>query len=385
MSLFGRIKAATTTAVGKPAVESTVGGAVAAGQASLANVMFFGGFGVLSAVTNQIEYINERADIANFYREEIASKTGKSVAGVTDEDLSLVEKGDRNRDIASNKVIGEAVGKERGFRNLGVATSFVASLAVFALMETLGVHVPMDFTVAFAGKVAVSVITYMGIKAPLTRVGAAVFGLNKKTTHEKIQEIAKDREEGKAISREQVVEIFVSANKALEEHVKEHFGRSYDELALADKVRLAAELSNVLPIDKITHNINLGATNAAELAFTVQGDMSGVLPKAPKHSVPSTAFGKFADKCKGIIHSMTGMFGAEKADPIAEIAAINSTQQPPVQTSAQGEESPIVEMNEPNFRDRVGRGGADHSKGHVEQLAERRAQQVMLAGSNTLQ
>jgi len=374
---LGKFKAVSTTAVGKQAV-----GAAAAGAESMFGMVIFGGFGVLSAITNQIEYMHERADIANFYREELSAQHKKPQNQLTDADLTAAENGDPAHGITVNKTIKQAVAKERGFRNLGIASSFIASVAVFTLLEAVVAHSATFQLGLFLAKAAVGVLTYMAIKEPLMRVGTKVFGLDKETTHDKIEELAKDRAKGMAVTREQVVEIFISANDELANYVERSFGQSYEELRLADKVRVADELAKHIPVDKIVHNINLGTTNASELAFTVEGQFSGVLPKGPEMQKPASAFQQFASTCKHMLHSVTGLFGAEKAKNIEHVNKLEKAHaMTPV--SERGDESPIVEMNTPTFAERVGRTSAQH-KPYVQQLAER-SQQVTMPGSNTLQ
>lgn len=379
--VVGKVKAVMVTAAGKPASEISsaaaavgMGGATALGTTA-GSLILLGGFGAVSAISNQLEYLAEREELANFYREELAAKNHKHQNQVRDGDLSAAEK--------NNSVIKEAVGRERSFRNVGIAASFIASIAVYALIHAgLGVHIPFELSVPFAAKVAVSVASYLAIKSPLMKAGAALLGLNKETTHELIENIARDREQGKAITREQVVEVFVSGNKQIGGYVRQKFGRDYEELSLVDKVKLAAELANVIPVDKMVHNINLGTTNASELAYTVQGDVSGALPKAPERKKAPTMYQQFADRCSQMVYSVTGMFGAEKASPVAVISAINQSQK----TFAPVEDAPIVEFNEgPSFVERLGCSPREQTMSHAQEITQRRAEQVQIAGTATIQ
>ncbi|MDX2073182.1 MAG: hypothetical protein SFX19_02315 [Alphaproteobacteria bacterium] len=380
---LGRIKAMLVTAVGKPGVETApdmmrplievAAPASAAFGQSVLSIVLFGGFGTLSAVTNQIEYLSERAELTDFYREELAAKNHTDKKKVGDDDLSKGEK--------TNNVIRKAVSRERHLRNLGIAASFVASIAVYALVETIGIHIPMELSLPFAAKVAMSVLTYLSIKSPLVKIGKVFFGMEKETTHDLIAGITRDREQGKAITREQVVEVFISGNKQISDYVERSFGKGYEELPLADKVRLSAELANVLPIDKIVHNINLNTARASELAFTVQGDVSGALPKMPDRPKEATFLERCVRRCQQVVQSVGNMFSAEEAEIISTISAINQSQQ------SQESQSPVVEMNNgPSFVERLGRAPHEAGKGHVERLAERGAQQpIMMPGSSALQ
>jgi hypothetical protein len=403
---LGRIEAVTLAGAGKPVVvagaETIAAGGAHGGHAaaptilaafglgagnSMAGMALLGGFGVVSAVTNHVEYLHERAEIGHFYREEIAAQNHKKNGHANDYDLSNVENGNARAGVKQNHVIKEAVDRERAHRNLGVAASFIASIAVFTLLEAVGMpHAAIGFSLPFMSQVVVGVLSYLAIKAPLVKAGAALLGLNKETTHERIEEMARDRANGKSITREQVVEVFVSANKELASYVEHTFGKEYEALSLADKVRVAEELSNILPIDKIASSINKGVTNASELAFTVDGQVSGVLPKTPEREQHPSTFQRFAEKCKHMVHSVGHMFHSEKAHPIAEIAAINKAHKASSTRIEPIEDSPIVELNNGrSFVESLGREKQDAGKGHVEQLAERGSQQIAMAGTATLQ
>lgn len=414
--LFTHVKALGTAGLGKlgietgtHSIEAGAGSGVleqigialpTAANGTMAGAFLYGGFGVLSAVTNQIEYGAARGRVADFYHEELAAKLGKAPSAVRDDDIDVLAKGDPARGIPANKVIDDKIHHERSIRNIGIGASFLASLAVCTLMSTLiggvaaaagaavGAKITLGFGMAIAAKVLVGVLAYSAIKRPLVNVGESLLGLNHATTHDLIVGVAKDREHGKSISREQVVEIFISANRQISEYVSERYGAEYEHLALADKVRVANDLANVLPVDKIARSINLGTSNASELAFTVEGDVSGVLPKAPTEpsgqAAPETFLSRFGHKCRNVVKAINHALHPETAHPIAQISAINHA----ARQSMPREESPVVEFNEqgPSFVERLGRGQQEAGKSHVAQLAERSAQeQVTLPGSNTLQ
>ena len=387
---YQHMKALVTAGLGKLGVETGVAenslvAAAGASSGTVAGVILYGGFGVVSAVVNQIEYGAARGRIADFYQEELAAKLGKPKGKVRDDDIDILANGDKSKGIAANHAIAHEIAHERKIRNLGIGASFIASLAVYTLMHSFmdavaeavapgaSLLAPVAITgMGLAAKVIVGVLTYAAIKNPLMKAGKVLFGLNKTTTHDLIAGIAKDREHGKGITREQVVEVFISANKQLAEYVEQKYGAEYEHLPLAEKVRVSAELATILPADKIAHNINLGTANASELAFTAQGDISGVLPKVPmdKAEDPSkkSLLGRIGHKCRNMVKAINGTLHPEKAHPIATLSAINKAHSQH-ETGAR-DASPVVEMNEPNF---------------VKDLAERRANQVHMQGTATIQ
>lgn len=379
---------------GSHAVEHGALGIAGMASGTLGGVLLYGGFGVVSAAVNQIEYGAARGRIADFYHDELAAKLGKSKDNVRDDDIDILAKGDKAKGIAPNQTIAHEIAHERKIRNLGIAASFVASLSVYTLMHTLiystaaiavaaaapaaSVVAPVVLTgLALAAKVAVGVLAYMAIKRPLMEVGKTVLGLNETTTHDLILGIAKDREHGKAITREQVAEVFISNNEKLSEYIKQRYGAEYDHLPLAEKVMVSADLANILPTDKIAQNINSGVANASELAFTAQGDISGVLPKVPskekKENKPNSLLSTIGNKCRNMVKAFNQTLHPEKAYPIPAICEAQ-----PAQKSIEPKpESPIVEFNEgPSFVERYASHGANPAhKGFVNQLAERSAQQ----------
>ena len=392
---FAHGKAMATAGLGKLGIETGVHAIpaipVAEGGASflasmfggtIGGVVLFGGFGALSAVTNQIEYNAERGKIADYYRDEIAAKLGKKPENVLDSDIDIIASGNQKLNIAANKVIAEEISHKRTMRNIGIGASFIASLTVFALMTVLinaiapGAH-DLGLT-AMAAKGAVGLLAYMSIKRPLVAMAETLFGLNNATTHDLVEGISKDREHGKAITREQIAEVFIAANKQISQYVEQQYGFAYDHLPLADKVAVAADLANILPLDKIAQNINNGISHASELAFTVQGDVSGVLPKSPSAqeecNTPQSFFGKVGHKCRNMIKAINNALHPEKAHPIAGISAINKAHNK--YEAAQhhehnnGESKAAARGNQPGF---------------VENLAAQRAAQATLSNAAAIQ
>ena len=405
------LKAMFTAGAGKLGIESSVAENSAAAMVgttsgTMGGVVFYGAFGVLSAITNQIEYGAARGRIADFYHDELAAKLKKPKEKVVDDDIDILAKGDAAKGIPANHTIAHEIAHEKKIRNLGIGASFVASIAVVTLMHALMAAIAVAvapaagagaLSLGVAGtlaKGALGLLAYLSIKRPLMEVGKTLLGLNETTTHDLILGIAKDREHGKAISREQVIEVFLSANKQLSNYVEQRYGAEYEHLPLAEKVRMSAELAEILPADKIAHNINLGVANASELAFTAQGDISGVLPKAAGTKIADetkkTFLGRIGHHCRNVVKAINHTLHPEKAHAIPELSAINRAQKefetgPPSQSNS--EESPIVEFNNntPSFVDRLGRAPRDADKAHAERHAERSAQNVMMPGSATIQ
>lgn len=366
--------------IGKPAAEQAphlLTGAASA-TTGVGGAILVGGFGAVSAVVNQIEYNAQKKNIAVFYDEELSAKLHKSVKKVDASDLESLEKGDTKKHIEENGTIKGAIRKERLIRNVGIAASFIASVATYALMGAVVGHPALAFDLPTVARVAVSVLTYMALKVPVVEFAKSMLGLNKETTHDKIVEIAKDRRQGKSITREQVVEVFVSGNKDLSQYVEDHFGKKYEALALADKVNVAENLAKILPIDTITANINSGVTSASELAFTVEGQMSGVLPKAPEKREHRSMLESFKHKCQHIAAKVGQIFTPkqeEQAMPIPHLMEPLEKREMWLDTNSHGNlhlsEQPA--QSQPSHVERVGRGKSEQQGSHAERILAARA------------
>ena len=146
-------------------------------------------------------------------------------------------------------------------------------------------------SLAFAAKAAMAMVLYPLAKKPLQKVTDKLFKLDHHTSEEQIEEIYKAQRKGRVVSEEQVFAVFVSANPELGNYIKQHFGNGFEELSAADKESLTKVIGEKLDVPKITDDINHNRVKATELAFVVEGKMSGVLPKegdSPKQSVLMT-------------------------------------------------------------------------------------------------
>jgi len=206
---------------------------------------------------------------------------------------------------------------------------------------------------------AVGLGTYNAVKFPLHWVGDKVFGLDEETTHDRIVSLKKDREAGKVISREQVLSIFAGAHPQLDSFVTEQYGQPFDKLDLESKQRVADEIEKLIPLERLTSDINSGKINATELAFAVDGQISGV-----EHNGP-------APKKYGMLGAMwTGMRSAFhfKSHPHVEVGAV-AVQSPEANVAMAYAE----EKSGKSFVERLGRSKTDPAMGYVKQLEQQAA------------
>jgi hypothetical protein len=259
-----------------------IGGAAAGvtvGGLNVATLATLGLTATVSASIVQIEHNNKIKHIANFYKEELAAKLGKKANQIGEKDLNTIAIGSRLGGMEDNPIIAEELKASRKRRNLGVVLSAVASIATYVLLNTAIPDLPEGAATGIMGFISKGIIglaTYFAVKAPLHWIGDKLFGVDKQTTHEKIEEIMRDREAGKTISKEQVFDIFVAANPDLQGVIQAKYGKAYEALDLQDKKELTQNLGKLLQIDEITAAINGGNINVSELAFVAVGQDSGV-------------------------------------------------------------------------------------------------------------
>jgi hypothetical protein len=256
---------------------------------------FWSGLGITTAVSALVAYVEYRfkkSDITDLYKKELAAQLGKSEKEVNVDDLEKLG--------TVNHTINEQLVKTKKERNIDVGTIFAATMASVAITGaavaaaiTLGFLAPTGIATWLAGT-AIGMLAYMVVKSPIQKVGEKLFGVDKKTTHERIEEISKEHQAGKVVSRERVFAVFVHANPKLDEFIKANYGKEFDKLKVGQKIRIADEIGNQLGIGKITDDINQGQVKATELAFAVQGNFSGVAPTLG--DAPKSAVGRFKEK-----------------------------------------------------------------------------------------
>jgi len=237
--------------------------------------------GSVSAALTQMDYHHKRNNLKNQYGDELALKLEKSPAKLKEGDIDTLAK--------DNAVVKEHLQKYKRQRNWGVLFSVMATLAslgvVLFALDTAAIANVGGKWLSTAAKLVAGVLTYNVVKQPLHYFGDRLFKIDEQTTHDRIATIRRDRDEGRQITREQIASVYASARPEVDNFVVAQFGDHFDELSIIAKQSATEYLSQHLPLDQLKDAINKGTHNPTELAFSVQGDISGVV-HAPTQVAP---------------------------------------------------------------------------------------------------
>jgi len=287
-------------------------GGAAAGTVGVSALFSYAGVGiatVASIIINQSAYQRKIASLRTMYADEISAQTGKPKDKLKDKDLFALAKGDPERNIPANKTLAEELHKVSRRRNVGMlvtASAILGTLAIVMSLPAFGVaaggaaaaEAGMGAVGAFAVRAFMGFSIHRLLEIPIKNIAKKVFNLNDTTTHDRIAEISKEHRKGKVLGREQVLAVFISANKELGDFVVDHYGKEYDKLSVQEKKVVADAMEQYVPSKHITENLNSGIIKVSELAFMVEGKHSGVAPSSVKQSL--SLVGKARTALRGV-------------------------------------------------------------------------------------
>lgn len=282
----------------------------------------------VSGLLCQMDYVHRKDNIKDMYIDELAVRLKKPKSQVTDKDLDTLAK--------ENGVINEQMKQISKQRTYGMGISFLASMAALAvvtlalpaILPAIGVTgglASLGWGGALAVKAITGLLTYNIVKGPLHHIADKVAHLDYTTTHDKITKLCKERENGKAITREQVLSIYVSANPVLDQMIEREYGGKFDSLPPQKKTQVASELNKILPLDKMALDINTRKVNVTELAFCVQGEISGIQHGRPEDEPEKGFFGSIIDGLKNAIGIKSHKPMETTYDRISALANAEST------------------------------------------------------------
>lgn len=237
----------------------------------------------VSATLTQMDYIHRKDNIKDMYKDEIACRMQKPLKKVNLDDLDTLAK--------ENRVVGEELKQIKKQRTFGVGLSFIASMAALSMVVLALPEIVAAVTGAATGAIAmeglgtvgglllkglVGLVTYNAVKEPLHHLADKLFNLDYTTTHDHIVKLKKGRDAGLVITPDQVLSVFASAHPELDHMIKREYGAKFDGLDAEKRMQATRELSKVIPLEKLANDINSGSVNVTELAFAVEGQISGI-------------------------------------------------------------------------------------------------------------
>lgn len=267
------------------------GAAASAALAPAVTVALIGGV-VLSGVMRLREMRYNQDRMADIYREDIADQLGIAPEQVTREHVHTLAFGDARRGIAPNPILREEIDREWNKTWLKFATSALAAMASFGLIQFGLAH---EFVAsqlpALLGPTAGAVVGAgsVGIVTGLTGLflnNGLDFAIQRSTTlgdltlHDRIKKIDRDITRGRTISREQVFSLFVAADRTLDSTIARRFGKSYDLLTVQQKSSVLEQLGAAEAMESIAADLNAKRIGAGSIAFIVTGQQGAPLRRS---------------------------------------------------------------------------------------------------------
>jgi len=320
-----------------------------------------GAAAVISLVVNYIDHRAKTRALHETYQNEVAAKLGKSPSQVTGQDLELVANGIPERGIAGNSVLAEELQKLKADRNLGFLTSVISvgvAMLIFGglLMATapagaalaaspLVAHAASGISIfsswgAFgiaALRAGIGFACHKALEEPIRWVGERILGMDNISSHERIEDLAIEREAGKSLSKEQILGVFIGANKQLEQFVQQKFGKEYEHLALPQKQEILQSFEQFIPVTAVTEAINSGRVKVTELAFSAAGQKSGVAPL----DNPAPPKATVAGKARSVMHDIQKSLSLRRMQHNAPQTAQKNAQQNPAPIAVAAPSAPV--------------------------------------------
>lgn len=296
-TLRGHMADSASSLAAKSAVQASIVDSTTGALTGLSNSTFsplsIGVAAIASILINETHYKSKRATLREMYKDEVAAQLGKSPSQIKDKDIDLIAKGDAKRGIAANKTIAEELKTLKKRRNVGMLVTGLSIIATVAIIVNFFPYAAAAagagaFTTGIAGmgsRMLLGYAIHRLLDEPIKKAGKKIFNLTTPTTHERIAELNKQHRKGRNITREQVLSVFVSANKDLSNFVIQNYGMHYDKLSVQQKNTVVEAMEQHIPIASLTKNLNSGSVKLSELAFSVEGNISGVAPNSVKNNV----------------------------------------------------------------------------------------------------
>lgn len=245
-----------------------VASAFGLGVAVPAAVVAFGGV-ALKAVTRWQKQSLYEQNMVDLYREDIAQSLGLNPGDVTRGHLKEAAK--------SNDVIDQALKRQRNISMVHFATSALAGVATFGLINFGILEVGREFFSGF-GETAGNLTRYFtmgtvaGVSSLMLHDGldSAIgyqTGLNKAAAHDRILELDYDVRRGRGVSKEQVYGVLVAGNPELQQAIRKEFGRNYTSMKPMEQSEVMERIGVAQEMQVVAMDINARRVAPSHLAY----------------------------------------------------------------------------------------------------------------------
>lgn len=306
------VRAALSISGPAAAAAVPVGEVIMSSTAGLLSVVAGGG---ISAYMNHLEHQHNERQLCERYRDEIAGFQVKDPRAIGIADLKDVAKQNptfgeelRRNDITRNLKTGAAiVGTLFAFAAVFAAITFfppLAGLAAASAAGGLGATLGMGLISGVLGFVSLQ-----GARHAITHAGNKLFGIDKPSPLDRVQDIVRQQKQEKVVTPAQVLGVFVAAQPELAHEVKKEFGGKYEELSVSQKIQAVELFGERFGVAELARKVNAGEIYAQELAFSVHGQSSGVVPdaswKEKLFSATQEQFGQVQEKLSQVKDTIT--------------------------------------------------------------------------------
>jgi hypothetical protein len=271
---------------------TSLGGAFASNMGGFLGIA--AGTGI-SAYLNHLVFGHHEKNLTERYRPQLASILGKDQKAVTVDDLyavsrenpSLDEELDRNRGMRNLRTGATLIATTLAFAAVFAAISFFPPLAALGAAAATGGLFSGAGLAFIASSMAISFATLHTSGKGLLNVGKKLFGYDEPTVEDHVHGLDNLVKEGKALTPEKVMGVYVAASPKLQTQIENTYGARYDTLSHAQQVDAEQRFGSDLPLESLAAAINNGEVSARELMFAVHGQYSGA--GAVPSFVPSNA------------------------------------------------------------------------------------------------
>lgn len=231
-------------------------------------------------------YSDYQKDMLHMYCEDVAERLNMPVSEVTTAHLRKVADGDPMLGLPPNAIIAEALDRQRATSFLSVLTSAIAATATFGLLSFDTHSTVSEWLKSGLSKISDSLLEHseliqeisVGIVSAASSLilhdgldaGIGHFmGLSRTTAHDRINHIAKQRERGKAVSAEQVFDVFLAANPELAQQVQQQFNQGFLGFSTKERRQAMQAIGIEEMMQQMADSINEGNLRVASLTFSL--------------------------------------------------------------------------------------------------------------------